>query len=91
MNIGMKTKIAEALMYGKKIIGTPEAFSGYEDIADRAGWVCETADDFVAAIARAKGSVINGFAPDLRAIYEERHSYQAARSRLAGILESSPS
>ena len=88
---GMKTKIAEALMYGKKIIGTPEAFSGYEDIADRAGWVCETADDFVAAIARAKGSVINAFAPDLRAIYEERHSYQAARSRLAVILESSPS
>src|SRR5215211_106650 len=28
---GMKTKVAEALMYGKRIIGTREAFSGYED------------------------------------------------------------
>ena len=25
---GMKTKVAEALMYGKRIVGTPEAFSG---------------------------------------------------------------
>jgi glycosyltransferase involved in cell wall biosynthesis len=86
---GMKTKVAEALMYGKKIIGTPEAFSGYEDIADRAGWVCESADDFVDAIGRAKDSNIEPFAPDLRAIYEERHSYAAALSRLAGILGAS--
>jgi polysaccharide biosynthesis protein PslH len=83
---GMKTKIAEALMYGKKIVGTPEAFSGYEDIADRVGWVCKSADDFVDAIGHAKDSVIKPFAPDLRAIYEERHSYPAARSRLARIL-----
>jgi glycosyltransferase involved in cell wall biosynthesis len=84
---GMKTKIAEALMHGKKIVGTPEAFSGYEDIADRAGWVCESADDFVDAVRRAKDSVIKSFAPELRALYEERHSYAAARSRLAGILD----
>jgi glycosyltransferase involved in cell wall biosynthesis len=83
---GMKTKIAEALMHGKKIIGTPEAFSGYEDIADRVGWVCESADDFVDTIRHAKASVIEPFAPDLRTIYEERHSYPAARSRLAKIL-----
>jgi glycosyltransferase involved in cell wall biosynthesis len=82
----MKTKIAEALMYGKKIVGTPEAFSGYEEIADRAGWVCESADDFVDAIRRATDSVIEPFAPDLRALYEERHSYPAACSRLAKIL-----
>jgi glycosyltransferase involved in cell wall biosynthesis len=83
---GMKTKIAEALMYGKKIVGTPEAFSGYEEIADRAGWVCESADDFVDAIRRATDSVIEPFAPDLRTLYEERHSYPAARFRLAKIL-----
>ena len=44
---GMKTKVAEALMYGKKIIGTPEAFSGYEDIVKQAGNVCDSADEFV--------------------------------------------
>ena len=26
---GMKTKVAEALMYGKMVVGTKEAFSGY--------------------------------------------------------------
>ena len=26
---GMKTKVAEALMHGKHVVGTPEAFSGY--------------------------------------------------------------
>ena len=54
---GMKTKVAEALMYGKKIVGTPEAFSGYEDIVDRAGWRCATADEFVDAISHAQREV----------------------------------
>lgn len=85
---GMKTKVAEALMFGKKIIGTPEAFSGYEDVVERAGWVCATADDFVAAIGRAKGAIVKSFDPELRALYEEKYSYPAARSRLAGILGS---
>lgn len=89
---GMKTKVAEALMFGKRVIGTPEAFSGYEDVAVRAGWVCSTADDFIAAIARANNSIVLPFDPELRASYEEKHSYSAARARLAGILgEAEPS
>ena len=85
---GMKTKVAEALMFGKKIIGTPEAFSGYEDVADRAGWECATADDFVAAIGCVNGEVVPSFDPELRALYEEKYSFPAARSRLAGIVGS---
>lgn len=84
---GMKTKVTEALMYGKKIVGSPEAFSGYEDIADRAGWVCTTADEFVAAIRRAPQKVVKAFDPELRAIYEKNYSFPAARARLAGILD----
>ena len=84
---GMKTKVAEALMYGKKIIGTPEAFSGYEDIADRAGWLCASADDFVAAISSAQREVVLSFDPGLRRLYEERYALPAARSRLAEILD----
>jgi len=83
---GMKTKVAEALMYGKKVIGTPEAFSGYNDVVDKAGWVCTTADDFVAAFGRAENAVTESYDPKLRSIYEEKYSYQAARSRLAEIL-----
>ena len=83
---GMKTKVAEALMYGKKIVGTPEAFSGYEGIAEKAGWVCATATEFVTAIADAEKEVKQSFYPALRMLYEERYSFAAAVTRLAAIL-----
>lgn len=83
---GMKTKVAEALLYGKKVIGTPEAFSGYEDIADHAGRVCVSADEFVAAIEEADSFVTTSYDKELRAIYENKYSYIAKRSCLAEIL-----
>ncbi|MFT6372356.1 MAG: glycosyltransferase involved in cell wall biosynthesis [Gammaproteobacteria bacterium] len=83
---GMKTKVAEALMFGKKIIGTPEAFTGYEEIADNAGRVCSSVDEFVTAIKSADEMVNGGFDLELRAIYEEKYSYTAAKSQLKNIL-----
>ena len=47
---GMKVKTCESLMYGKNIIGTPEAWSGYELDYAKAGACCLTADEFVAAV-----------------------------------------
>ncbi|MEZ5503145.1 MAG: glycosyltransferase [Halioglobus sp.] len=87
---GMKTKVAEALMFGKKVIGTPEAFAGYEEVAARAGWVCHDADEFVAAISEARATTAVTCDPQLRSLYEERFSYSAARSRLADILHCGP-
>lgn len=84
---GMKTKVAEALMYGKKVIGTPEAFSGYEAISDIAGKVCVSADDFVAAINEADTIVLSSFDLVLRKTYEQTYSYSAARARFQRILE----
>jgi glycosyltransferase involved in cell wall biosynthesis len=84
---GMKTKVAEALMHGKEVIGTPEAFSGYEAVADKAGWVCATAKEFVEAIATVQGRTASSFVPELRTLYEENYSFNAARSRFAEILE----
>jgi hypothetical protein len=48
---GMKTKTCEALMYGKTIFGTPEAFMGYEalDLAKNE-WLCHNAEDFITKI-----------------------------------------
>ncbi|MEF2072045.1 glycosyltransferase [Consotaella aegiceratis] len=83
---GMKTKVAEALMFGKKIIGTAEAFSGYEDVAEGAGWCCATADDFVAALAEAEAMELPEFDPALRALYEGQFSRAAACKRMAHIL-----
>ena len=85
---GMKTKVAEALMYGKRIIGTPEAFSGYEEIAGQVGTVCRTADEFVLAVEDANGMAIKMYDEDLRLIYVERFSYEAARSRMVEIVSS---
>ena len=83
---GMKTKVAEALMFGKKLIGTSEAFSGYEEIAERAGRVCDSADDFVAAIEAADDIVTSPFDSELRATYEATYSYAAGRARLEAIV-----
>lgn len=83
---GMKTKVAEALMYGKKVVGTPEAFSGYEDVLPQAGWMCETRDEFVSAIGEAQTTITQSFDINLRKIYEQRYSMTAATERLRQIL-----
>ena len=47
---GMKVKTCESLMYGKNIIGTPEAWAGYDLDYTKAGACCLTADEFISAI-----------------------------------------
>ena len=49
---GMKTKTCEAFMYGKTVIGTTEAFEGYEGLDPSFAIVCNTADAFVKEIDR---------------------------------------
>ena len=88
---GMKTKIAEALMYGKKVVGTPEAFSGYEGIADQVGWLCRTVQEFVDAISIAQHETTVEFDPVLRDIYERDYSFGTAKWRLEKIISSSVS
>ena len=83
---GMKTKVAEALMYGKKVVGTHEAFSGYEGIANKAGWICATSEEFAAAIAIASKEINLSFFPELRLAYEQLFSYSAAATRIRKIL-----
>jgi glycosyltransferase involved in cell wall biosynthesis len=84
---GMKTKVAEALMYGKRVIGTPEAFSGYQDVMPAAGVVCRTADDFVAALQHSLDAPFCAMDGQLRALFDQNYSYPAARRRLQQILE----
>lgn len=47
---GMKVKVAEALMYGKNIFGTTEAFSGYELDYDKVGGLCNSSKEFIEKI-----------------------------------------
>lgn len=48
---GMKTKTAEALMYGKTIIGTSESFEGYK-FDDKCMCLCNTSVEFVEALKK---------------------------------------
>lgn len=86
---GMKTKVAEALMFDKKVVGTPEAFSGYEGISDKAGTVCASAEEFVAAI-NSFDEHGGGTRPgELRALYEAHHSQDAYAMKMASVLSAS--
>jgi len=84
---GMKTKVAEALMYGKKIIGTPEAFVGYEDIINEVGLICTTDNEFITAINNEEKKVISSFYLKLRKIYEESYSLKSAKDRMKNIIK----
>lgn len=83
---GMKTKVAEALMHGKSVIGTPEAFSGYAADVRAAGRVCADTAGFVAAIAAIAAAPVKTLDPALRGLYQRDHSAAAVRARLDDIL-----
>lgn len=83
---GMKTKVAEGLMFGKRVIGTTEAFSGYETVARQAGRVCESSEDFVSAIQDIEQSPSSPFDETLRSLFERHYSKEAAQARLAQIV-----
>lgn len=83
---GMKTKVAEALMYGKKIVGTPEAFVGYEATLPRAGWCCSSPECFINACKAADREVPYSVDETLIEIYEENYSFAAAERRFGEIL-----
>ena len=83
---GMKLKTAEALMYGKTIFGTTEAFSGYALDFDRVGGLCNTAREFI--------DKINGypypqrrFNEESRKIYEQNYSMEHSRHLFRMIFE----
>lgn len=83
---GMKTKVAEALMYGKKIVGTPEAFVGYEATLPRSGWCCRSPEAFLNACKAAEREAPDSADESLLKIYEENYSFTAALRRFSEIL-----
>lgn len=74
---GMKTKTTEALMWGKYIIGTPEAFCGF-DIDENQGLSCLTKDDFIYAIDYVRNKGIPSFVKSSRDLYLEKYSIRSS-------------
>lgn len=76
---GMKVKTAEALMFGKRIFGTPEAFVGYESDSLAAGSLCSEAEEFIAAIRswEGEGEDPSGISPASRKLFLGKYSFEA--------------
>ncbi len=71
---GMKTKVAESLMFGKSVIGLEEAFVGYEKFEKKIGVKCKNEKDFINAINKFTSQQHYLFKPHLRKIYLENFS-----------------
>ena len=82
---GMKTKTAEALMYGKTVFGTTEAFQGYDVDFEKVGGLCNTAADFIRRI-NAFEKPANQFNPYSRRAFVEKYSLEAFRKIIQTIL-----
>lgn len=75
---GMKTKTAEALMYGKTIIGNKEAFEGY--IINKNCMIeCNTSDEFIDALSKL--DVIPSFNDSARSHFLENYSDECILSK----------
>lgn len=78
---GMKTKTCEALMYGKTIIGSSEAFEGYtkEIFENSACILCNSANDYIVTINNYLKNEISKINQHSRAIflkYYETNKYE---------------
>jgi hypothetical protein len=85
---GMKTKTAEALMFGKTIFATTEAFEGYEIDYQRAGAICNTAEDFIEEINTLdlKQGRFNEYS---RSMFEANYSQTVFEEKLSHIIDCS--
>ena len=84
---GMKVKTCESLMYGKNIIGTPEAWSGYDLDYSKAGARCETVEEFVAAIGAFCSSPRPRFNAYSRHVFLEKYSADCMVDKFRKVLE----
>ncbi len=83
---GMKVKTCESLMYGKNIIGSTEAFEGYEVDFTKVGAKCDTKEEFIAALNDFINKPRKRFNEDSREAYLKKYSEDAVISKFEEIL-----
>ena len=81
---GMKTKTAEALMYGKKFIGTTEALCGYIGLDD---CCCNTAEEFITTINKLVKEDRKLYYPEMRKLYEDNYSVASSNKKIKVLLK----
>jgi glycosyltransferase involved in cell wall biosynthesis len=72
---GMKTKTAEAMMWGKAIIGSDEAFCGYEIDNVYGLYRCNTAEEMIGRMQDIYNEDIFYFNQDIRELYLTKYSF----------------
>jgi glycosyltransferase involved in cell wall biosynthesis len=85
---GMKVKTCESLMYGKNIIGTKEAFEGYDIEYNKVGALCGTKTDFIETINRLSAYKREKFNKHSRQYFLENYSFQATLKKFCELLNS---
>lgn len=83
---GMKTKTAEALMFGKYIFGTNESFIGYNLDYEKVGGLCNTAEEFVEKIEHFCQSEKNPYNAYARSQFVEHFEYSVALNHFKSLL-----
>lgn len=83
---GMKTKVAEALKFGRPVVGSPGAFIGYDKVHSQAGYVCVTAVEYAEAITAVCSGRVTYDESILRKLYKENYSQEAARKRFESLM-----
>ncbi len=83
---GMKVKTAEALMFGKEIIGTKEAFEGYDDDIYNVSSLCNTSDEFIKAINKRIEMQISSN-ETARQLYLDKYSINAGNRAFDEIIK----
>ncbi|MDH6312744.1 glycosyltransferase involved in cell wall biosynthesis [Parabacteroides sp. PFB2-10] len=91
---GMKTKTAEALMYGKPILGTNEAFVGYERMdIEKAGVLCNNAEEFIQWInhfsKKENRATLQQYSTYARTAFLEHYSFDATKQIVGKHFENS--
>lgn len=81
---GMKTKTAEALMWGKYIIGTDEAFVGYE--MPSASALCNTAEEFICKINELSSCGVSPYNESSRQMFLRHYSLVQSEDIIRGFL-----
>lgn len=85
---GMKVKIAEALMYGKTIVGTTEAFEGYDLDIEKVGYKCDDKNSFIESIEDfIKNKNLNKYNEFSRNEFLEKYEYEICLNKMKSIFE----
>lgn len=83
---GMKVKTCESLMYGKNIIGTEEAFTGYDMDTAKVGACCKDEEEFVQAIDGFCKRPVKRFNEYSRGVFLKNYTYEAVQEKARSLF-----